>query len=275
MRKRLLIFSGLFISGLIAGIAIMSSSVDVKNKPESAMQERPASNPFAVVNESDSDRIRQLEQELRLIKTRVATLENRLSEQQTTQSDELENEDNEVSPAQVDVSMASRVLSIESLVKAGLDEAVADNILRRRNQLELARLELRDRASREGFLGTQRYSRELAALNTGDMPLRDEIGDEAYDRYLYATEQNNRVKVVSVMMGSAAEQAGILSGDLIRSYNGNTVFKWTEVQQATAGGELGEYVPIGISRDGLPLNLWVPRGPLGVRLDATRLNPGG
>lgn len=233
------------------------------------------SNPFVASNEPVTDNVQRMEQRLAMLEQRIEALEIALAETQS--ATDAQGNDMEVPGSVVDtpVSSLSRVLSIDNLTRAGLDEQLASDIVRRRNQLELQKLELRDRASREGYLGTQRYQNELAALNVNDVSLRDEIGDQAYDRYLYSSGQSNRVKVASVMLGSAAEQSGVESGDLILSYNGQTLFKWAELQQATSEGELGEYVNLGVLRDGVQLTLWLPRGPLGVRLEATRLNPDG
>ncbi|MGB5602311.1 MAG: PDZ domain-containing protein, partial [Gammaproteobacteria bacterium] len=134
-------------------------------------------------------------------------------------------------------------------------------------------LELRDRAIREGYLGTSRYSRELNALLEQDVSLREEVGDDAYDRYLYATGQSNRVNITSVMPGSPAEQAGIKSGDVVLSYADSQLFNWSELQAATTDGERGEYVNVTVLRNGQRVNLWLPRGPLGVRLSSLRLQP--
>jgi S1-C subfamily serine protease len=75
------------------------------------------------------------------------------------------------------------------------------------------------------------------------------------------------------MLESAAEQAGILSGDIVLSYDGRRMFLWQELKEATAEGQLGEYVSISIYRNGEIFSFSVPRGPLGVQLGATRLEP--
>jgi S1-C subfamily serine protease len=145
--------------------------------------------------------------------------------------------------------------------------------MRRKNNIDLKKLELRDRATREHYIGTSRYNRELSALTGKDVSLREEIGDQAYDSYLYASGQSNRVLVKSVMAGSQADLAGIQGGDVILSYDDQNLFGWSELQQATTQGERGEYVNVNVSRDGQLFNIWVPRGPLGVRLGAARLEP--
>lgn len=164
-------------------------------------------------------------------------------------------------------------LRISTLVEAGLDEQLAADILRRRGEMEMKKLELRDQAIRDGSFGSRAYSQALQKLNPNSTALRQEIGDEAYDRYLYATKQSNRIVVTSVIQGSPAEQADIRQGDIILSYDNARLFSWSELSKATTQGELGEYVAASIQRDGLIINLWLPRGPLGVRLGATRGDP--
>lgn len=46
-----------------------------------------------------------------------------------------------------------------------------------------------------------------------------------------------------------------------------------ELRRATAGGRAGETVPIEVLHDGEILRLFVPRGPLGARVDHERISP--
>ena len=62
-------------------------------------------------------------------------------------------------------------------------------------------------------------------------------------------------------------------GDLILSYGDQQLFDWGELKAATTEGERGEYVNVTIMRNGELMNLWVPRGPLGVRLGSMRVKP--
>ncbi len=170
------------------------------------------------------------------------------------------------------------VLNIASLVGAGIDKQQADHILRRVGELDMQRLDLRDRAIREGTLGTREYLNALRELNQNAPDLREEIGDDTYDRYLYASGQANRVVVTSVIAGSAAEQAGIREGDMILNYGDDRVFTWPELRKATTQGYRGEYITVNVQRDRQILSLLVPRGPLGVRLStrsSTPLDPMG
>ena len=168
---------------------------------------------------------------------------------------------------------SQRRLNLDSLVNAGIDQTLASDIVRRKNAVELKKLELHDRATRNGYLNTQRYYDELEAINRQDINLRVELGDDRYDDYLFHSNQTNRVRIDSVMLGSAAELAGIQQGDLVLSYDSKRVFTWYELKTATTEGELGEYVFITIDRNGEIFSFSVPRGPLGVQLGSIRMDP--
>ena len=160
-----------------------------------------------------------------------------------------------------------------ALVKAGWSEEDAAALVQRQGQRSLERLDLRDLAQREGWLGTDRYREEVARLDAEAVPLREELGDAAYDRYLYATGEDNRVRVDSIIPGSVAELAGLQPGDLIESYAGQALFGYADLRDATAGGERGEIVQVQVQRDGQTLDINLSRGPLGVQLDSARAEP--
>lgn len=161
----------------------------------------------------------------------------------------------------------------KAMVAAGVDPALADDILWRESRLELERLNLRDLAVREGWIGSDRYRDELNQLAGEDRSVREEIGDTAWDRYLYNTGGDNRVAVAAVIQGSAAEGAGLRPGDLVESYAGERVFGFAELRDATTEGESGELVAVRVRRGGGVVDLWVPRGPLGVRMEMSRAEP--
>ncbi len=160
-----------------------------------------------------------------------------------------------------------------ALVRAGVAASTADEILWRRSQFELDRLELRDQALREGWLGADRYREEMRALNAERVSLRDELDVDAYDRYLYETGETNRVSVDSVIAGSAGDQSGLSPGDVIERYGDELVLDFNDLRSATSAGARGELVPVQVRRDGQMVEVWLPRGPIGIRLDAARVDP--
>ena len=283
MNTQILFVPGLFALGILAGNAIMKGWDDspVTEKTVTAdevLHERNLSNPFVATKVSDAERLAMLEQEITTLKTRITELETTIIETQDS-LDQASNENTGALPGDLEtvvdtpISAQNRPLLTDHLIKAGIDPALAADIVRRKNMIEMKKLELSDRASRDGYLGTSQYMRELGELNQDDFSIRDEIGDDAYDAYLYASGQANRVRATSVMLGSPAEQAGMKDGDLILSYGEQQLFDWGELKSATTEGERGEYVNVTIMRNGELMNLWVPRGPLGVRLGSMRVKP--
>lgn len=284
MNKQFLLIPGLFALGIAAGIAVMYGrgieksprQVEEQHLPRAMNAEtsdHPMANAFAITRDSNSERIQALENQIQLLNKRIEEIgklvDVELAETQETAALTTH------TPSTVDtpVTSMSPAVTASSLIKAGINEELAADIVRRRNEYDMKTLELRDRASREGYLNTGRFSRELNELREQDTSLRDEIGDDYYDSYLYVNEQTNRVSVVSVMMGSPAEMSGIKDNDMILYYDDRRIFNWSELQDATSLGERGEYVNVTVLRNGQQLNLSVPRGPLGIRLGSARQKP--
>lgn len=161
----------------------------------------------------------------------------------------------------------------ELLIEAGVAADAADELIWRQSQTTLGRLELRDIAAREGWLGTERYREELRALRDDDPVLRDEIGVDAYDQWLYLSGANNRISVDRVIPGGAGEEVGLAPGDIVERYDGEPVFNFQDLRTATSTGQRDELVPVQVRRGGELVELWIPRGPIGIQLDATRAQP--
>jgi S1-C subfamily serine protease len=72
------------------------------------------------------------------------------------------------------------------------------------------------------------------------------------------------------MASSPGESAGLQPGDQIINYNGQRIFStWELSQQTMAGGGEGTVV-IDLLRDGAPLQIVLPRGPIGVQVGRSR-----
>lgn len=276
----------LFLLGVAAGVAVMYDRVGepmqesatgsrVSTSPPALNSDHPMADAFAAYQASDRERIQFLEQQVDSLIERIEDLES--SAEPEDQNDGARDKGALALPGQstadTPVSSISPAVTTENLVKAGIDVELATDIVRRRNEIDLKLLELRDRASRDGYYGSERYTQEANALNEMSKSLREEIGDEYYDSFLYASGRSNRVRAASVMMGSPAETAGMKDGDLIINYDNTRMFNWNELQEATSRGERGEYVNVTVLRDGQLLNLWLPRGPLGIRLGSARVQP--
>ena len=263
--------SAYFIFGKNLSDGYQGTGADVADDFSSVDKRAPGDSPFAA---RDNDRLDMVEAELARVKQKVQRLEDAL--QRMPESADADTKSSAVIAA-VNNRPASvfnrRIYNVDNLIKGGIDAAIAEDIVRRKNSVELKRLELNDRAKRDNYLGTQRYIDELEIIDQQDVNLRDELGDDAYDAYLFNSKQNNRIKIVSVMLGSAAEQAGIQNNDIVLRYDNKRVFTWSELKDATSEGQLGDFVSIDIYRAGQVYSFLVPRGPLGMQLGATRLQP--
>ena len=286
MSKNSIIIPAFLLAGLALGYVLGGGHKGTgSNERSSDNPPLPVDSPFSPA--SDSERLAMLEDEVAQIHQQLAQIKQTLavSTDNTAASDtdtltaptdtpaEHSNHRKPASSQSTNTLLNQRLYNLDNLIRGGIDPTIAEDIVRRKNRVELSRLQLQDKARREGYLDTQRYYDELEAINSNDVDLREELGDEAYDRYLYNSHLTNRVRVSSVMLGSAAEEAGLRKNDIILSYNNKRVFNWRELKQATAEGELGEYVSITIVRDGSIYSLNVPRGPLGIQLGVARVEP--
>lgn len=208
---------------------------------------------------------KELEIEVTDLRERVSLLEQELIEQKQA--------GNSISAEARSKNIPSNKPTLENLIKAGVTETIAEDIINRMSQHDFLLLELNNHAKREGRLNSSSYFKERRELMDTAPSLQKAIGNEAYDLYLYETSQNNRVTVRSIMNGSPAEQLGIQNGDIILSYASKKVLTGRGLQELTAEGIVGEYVNLNILRDGQLQNILIPRGPLGVTLGTAILDP--
>ena len=105
-------------------------------------------------------------------------------------------------------------------------------------------------------------------MMASDNPIRLALGDDAFQQYLDASGQESSIIVNDVLMGSAAESAGVLSDDVIHSYDGQRVFSRTELQFATTLGQRDDIIELTVLRGDQLVALTITRGPLGIRAGA-------
>lgn len=153
----------------------------------------------------------------------------------------------------------------ERLASLGMLEGEIEELRRQWDRAQLAKLELQDLATRNGALARPRYRRDVFRV---EAELRSEVGDDGYDRLLYATAQLNRPVITQVLGGSAASHADLRAGDHLISYAGARVFKPAGLKLAIVMGMRGEQVRLEVERDGERISVVVPRGPLGVLMNA-------
>ena len=148
---------------------------------------------------------------------------------------------------------------VDDLVSSGLSPDRAEWIVKREDELQLEAMQARFEARRTG----EPVDRFDPAFNPG-AALRAELGDAEYEQYLEASGRPTSVSVNSVMESSPAAVAGLQPGDRIVSYDGQRVFNTFELNMQTMRGTPGDMVVVDILRDGAPMQVVVPRGPVGI-----------
>jgi hypothetical protein len=164
-------------------------------------------------------------------------------------------------------------INSQALLDAGLDEFQANKIRDVYEQVEMERLYLRNRAVREGWIGDDRYRQEREQLDARLESLRDELSEKEYDAYLFATGRPNRVMIESTLSTSPAREAGIRTGDSVIRYNNIRIYTWADLRNATTQCTTDAMVEVELERGGNRQRVFVPCGPLGVRLDNSSVQP--
>lgn len=147
---------------------------------------------------------------------------------------------------------------IERFIAAGIPAERAQWIVQRTSELRMEALEARYAAIRDGESPGGRNGIDTSQI------LRAELGDRVYEQYLEALGRPTRVGIGSVLASSPAERAGIQAGDQLVTYAGQRVFDLNELTQLTFEGQPGESVVVDVLRDGQQIQLYLPRGPIGI-----------
>lgn len=151
------------------------------------------------------------------------------------------------------------------LVEAGFSPDRADWIVRREDALQMEAMQAQFEARRSG----EPINRFDPAFNP-EAALRAEIGDLEYVQYLDANGRSTTVTIGNVIESSPGQRAGLQSGDQILSYDGTRVFNTWELNQQTIQGQPGQTVVVDILRDDMPMQVALPRGPIGVSTGRSR-----
>ena len=273
----------LVLCGIIIGLN-MQATPDASLVPLS--QPMPKINPVKI-NEKLSQLQTKIEELEASLNTEIKQHKNTITQLSTlqlalkTQTDEHKTDDSGESKKEEKMTLtdvkeprlteAQRNKNI--LVQMGIDNDNANRIQRLAEKKEMDQLYLRNTASREGWFGTEKYFEKTRELDLQSNIYRDELGDDKYDMFLYASQLTNRITIQSVLSESPAEIAGLQSGDFILSYNNKRVFNWSDLTALTANGEVGESVPIEVQRENQTFQYFITRGPLGIRLNSERVNP--
>lgn len=176
-------------------------------------------------------------------------------------------------PPTVDAEPSGNGFDPESLVEAGFARRDAEEYAAILDDVAMRRLALRDQAVREGWLRTARFAEESRALNEELEATRETFGEDFYDWARYEAGLPNRLRVGGVLADSPAAEVGLEAGDVVQRYAEARVLAVEELRELTTFGAAGETTAIEVLRDGELLRLYVPRGPLGVRLEPIRQRP--
>ena len=148
---------------------------------------------------------------------------------------------------------------IATLVEGGFSDEEARHALQLESEASFKAMQLAWEAQRNG-----ESIDVMDAVSNPQSILRAEMGDDAYARYLAAQGQPTAIRITQVLGGSPANDAGLRAGDELISYNGERVFNVMELRNGTMQGQPGEDVVIEIERDGVRMQLTLPRGPIGI-----------
>jgi hypothetical protein len=154
---------------------------------------------------------------------------------------------------------------IERLTEHGFAPDRAEWLIRRESALGMEAL----RARYEARMAGEPIDPSAPALSAPSM-LRAEIGDAEYEQYRLANGWPTVVEISNILESSPAQQAGLQAGDQIVSYNGTRVFDVGELNRFTMGSEPGGSVIVDIVRDGVPMQVVMPSGPIGVSISGRR-----
>ena len=229
----------------------------------------PSASDIITLNRLLQDEVKArqtLAQKLDVLSRQVSELKRNSQSQVSALSDQTEREES------FDAESDRDWFNEQALVDSGMTGSQARELKVFFEQQELQQLYLRDQSIREGW-DRSKYREEFQALNDEEDALKNRVGDSAFDAYLYASGQPNRVAVSSVLATAPAGTAGIQAGDYILRYDNKRIYSGFELRQATTGGNASDSVPISVERDGKIFEVYIVRGPLGIRMNSVSVAP--
>lgn len=148
---------------------------------------------------------------------------------------------------------------LDRLVEAGISPDRAEWLLRRESELQMEQMQMMFEARQSG----EPVDRNDIRLDP-ESALRAEIGDAEYEHYLEANGRSTSVAVGTVLESSPGQRAGLQPGDEIVAYGGDRVFSYLDLNRATMNTQAGQSVVVDIVRDGVPMQVVVEAGPIGI-----------
>ena len=148
---------------------------------------------------------------------------------------------------------------VSRFVEGGFTEDEARRVLELESKVAFAALQSSWEAQRNG----ERF--DPYAVDSDPQALfRQEVGDAAFERYLEAQGQPTTIGINQVYAGSPGSEAGLRPGDRLVSYAGERIFSLSDLRREAMQGEPGDNVVIEVERDGMRIQLNLPRGPIGI-----------
>lgn len=285
MRSSIISLSLAAIIGIVIGLLLQSPDSSTDSSPQRAQADNSTPSTMQPSNEGTQapalDALtQQLQEEILARKTlqkEVATLSKKVASLATAKNNIPVTDETETvthtGESAADSTGGNTWFDQQALIDVGMTKSEAEQLKTQFEKLELEKLYLRDQAIREGWTGGRRYREEFKKLEAKSDSIKQNLGEDAYDAYLFASKQQNRIAVQSVLSSSAADKAGMLSGDQVIRYNGERIYNGQDLRNATTQGDLTETVPIEILRDDKPMELYVQRGPLGIRMSSVSVAP--
>jgi hypothetical protein len=117
--------------------------------------------------------------------------------------------------------------------------------------------------------GTGRYSDSEPAPENLRNEIVSQLGEEAYDGYLYATGQSNRLVVSS----TATSETGIESGDRLHSLDGQRIYSTNDLKAGISSDQAADWLSLTVERNGEAVMLYIPKDNIGFRVERQRVNP--
>ena len=172
-----------------------------------------------------------------------------------------------------DVSVADdNWFNVQALIDSGMANTRASELKAYFEQLEIERLYLRDQSIRESW-DRQKYRDARLTLANKEDDLKNQLNESEYNAYLYASGQANRVAVTSVLASAQAGIAGIMPGDHVIRYDNQRIYNGFDLREATSGGNIDDTVALEVERNGEIIQFYLPRGPLGIRMNSVSVAP--
>lgn len=307
MKHQALLFVGLIGMGAVLGATLIHNDTDSDSKIDTeqlkrelaAKQKQASMKGIDNLEDQDLESIQQtlanlqdqLQQEVnqrKKLETKVALLEKQLktspdnnpeSSDEETENEEAMLSEPAANPHQGGFSGSSfsgrndQWFNEQAMLDAGIDPTKVNYIKDSFEQAEMDKLYLRDQATREGWINTTRYTDSVKEIEDRTKDLRNQLSEPEYDAYLFAAGRANRVIVSSLLGASPASSAGIQPGDTILKYDNKRVYNWSDLTTATSDGTPNETVTVTIERNGQLQQVYLPRGPLGIRLTSDSVPP--